>query len=216
VKLEAQAEPAPPKDPPGVREHDGFFARLGTGFTPWSETLDTRRESDLDEPLRVSTTGIATLDTLTLGWSISTRWVLGLDLQWATLLASTSRYSEDSTTVEPAQLDPGLRDFAMLGISALWFSNAKGGFNMGGGIGLGGLEVKRTRDQDYGKHTQYRAGGLGLNIEVGHTFWISEQWAVGLRGRMNAGFFSGKDNNDTEWIHGVALSPAALFDIMYH
>lgn len=203
-------------DPPGVREHDGFFARLGTGFAPWSETLTPKHEDDIGGKLRIDTSGIAKVDDLTLGWSISRHWILGLSLQTASLLASNSSRSEKSTEELPDELDPGLRQMAMLGISALWFSNPKGGFNLGGGLALAGLDSQRVKDRNYDLHTQYRAGGLGLSVELGYTFWVSAQWSVGLRGRLNAAWLGGKDDNDIEWTHGVTASPGALFDIMFN
>jgi hypothetical protein len=203
-------------DPPGVREHDGFFARLGTGFAPWSETLAPKHEDDIGGKLRIDTSGIAKVDDLTLGWSISRHWILGVSLQTASLLASNSSRSEKSTEELPEELDPGLRQMAMLGISALWFSNPKGGFNLGGGLALAGLDSQRVKDRNYDLHTQYRAGGLGLSVELGYTFWVSAQWSVGLRGRLNAAWLGGKDDNDIEWTHGVTASPGALFDIMFN
>jgi hypothetical protein len=206
---------AEPQDPT-VRTHDGFYARLGSGFAAWSEQLSTVEDDAYDGPMRVETTGIAKVDDLMLGWSLAPNWVLGLSLQTANLLANTSRAGEDNVANPPAEVDTGLRDMVLLGPSAVWFSNPKGGFNLGFGLAVGGVSVKRIGAKAYSTKTQYEAGGLALNLEVGHTFWIAEQWSVGLRGRVNAAYFRGTDDDGVNWEHSVGVSPGALFDVTYH
>jgi hypothetical protein len=200
-----------------VREHDGFFVRLSSGFSAWSESLQTREDSDVYGGLvEGQATGIATAGDLSIGASISRRLVLALTLQTTQLLASNFRQTESSAAPPPAELDPGLRQLFLIGPTLIAYMNERGGFFLEGGLGLAALTPSNASGVNRDDDEVYAAGGAGLQLSIGQQWFFAEQFSVGVRGRATLVVAAGKDQDDVEWLHVVGASPAVLLDVVYH
>jgi hypothetical protein len=211
------AAPAAPSDPPGVHQHDGFFLRLSSGFSSWSESLKTEKDSNVyDGTVEGKSTGIASSGDVTIGGNLSRSLVLAGSLQTTSLLASTFRQTESSVAAPPAELDPGLRELYLLGPAVLYYPNDRGGFFLEGGLGVAVLTPGNAAGVNRADGKRYVAGGAGLSLSIGQQWFIAEQFSVGVRARVSGAVAGGKDQDGVRWIHVVGASPAVLFDIVYH
>jgi hypothetical protein len=211
------AEPAEPSDPPGVHQHDGFFLRLSSGFSSWSESLKTEKDSNVyGGTVEGKSTGIASSGDVTIGGNVSRSLVLAGSFQTTSLLASTFRQTESSVAAAPAELDPGLRELFLFGPAILYYPNDRGGFFLEGGLGVAVLTPGNAAGVNRADGKKYAAGGLGLSLSIGQQWFIAEQFSVGVRARLSGAVAAGKDQAGVRWIHVVGASPAVLFDIVYH
>ena len=51
---------------------------------------------------------------------------------------------------------------------------------------------------------------------VGYEWWVSDQWSVGVLGRMALAWTTGKDTADVRWYHTIGASPSILFTATFN
>jgi hypothetical protein len=85
---------------------------------------------------------------------------------------------------------------------------------MQGAIGIAtvrGLSVDSARfDED-----TLSVGG-GLMFGFGYDWWVSDEWSLGILGRLAIGFTGQDDAGGTRWYHGVGGSPSVLVSATYN
>lgn len=208
--------PEPPRKRPGVHEHDGFYVRVSSGFGAWSERLGSEDSDVYGGQIIGRSTGVAYVSDISVGGTPTRGLVVAAALQTTELLASTYRQTEDSVSLPPSELDPGLRTLFTFGPQFIWYPNEHGGFNAEAGIGLAFLTPSdaSTLNRDDGE--VYAAGGGALTLGIGQQFWVTEQFSVGVRGRFQGVVVFGEDAQGVRFQHSIGASPSVLFDIAYH
>ena len=157
---------------PGVRNHDGFFLRLGLnlGYNTLTETREFNGQDLGDASIR----GVAGGFDLLLGGTPAPGLVIGGALIQA--------YSSDPT-VEINDVESEA-DGTLLLIGAAFFANyyfdPKEGLHAQALIGYGALDFVNSEGQSGGNDPT----GLILGAGVGYDFWIGDQWSVGPFGRV--------------------------------
>jgi hypothetical protein len=74
----------------------------------------------------------------------------------------------------------------VIGPMVEWFPDPKGGFSFGTSVGLAALTVS-----DPNGNTTAGERGFGASFRIGYDFWVSDQWSLGIAGRVLGGSVSG-------------------------
>jgi len=159
------ADQAPPPAPPVARTdktHDGFYTRLNLGFGSQSASIDLGANFP-----NVSGSAGALDMGLLIGGAPSPGIVLGGAISLDTMRSTT--LDGDSG----AQLKTGTM-LTSLGPFIDGYPNPRGGFHLGGTVGLSSLSF--SNQNDVGTN---RAGGFGLAAWLGYDWWVADQWSVG-------------------------------------
>jgi hypothetical protein len=208
----AYYEPPPPPAPPntGAELHDGFYLRFGLGFGTVGATVSYAPENAFAEK---SISGFGAGFHLMIGGSPAD----GLAIGFA-LLGMAAGEAEEETEAEGV---PVTREVPLnLSIGGLFvdgFPDPKGGFNVGGTVGI--AAVSTTDDNaDYNVKT----GGLGGAAWLGYTAWVGEEWSVGALLWLAGASTSADRSTDVEGIEvsfeeeAVARSVILSFTALYH
>jgi hypothetical protein len=199
-----------------VHQHDGFFVRLSRGFGAWSERLGSEDSDVYGGQIVGRSTGITVVGDLSIGGTPTRGLVVAASLQTTDLLASTFRQTDESVGQPPSELDPGLRTVFTFGPQFIWYPNEYGGFNAEAGIGLAVLTPSDASTVNRDDGELYAAGGGALTLGIGQQFWVTEQFSVGVRGRVQGIVVFGKDSQGVRFQHAIVSSPSVLFDVVYH
>jgi hypothetical protein len=210
------AAPAPTPREPGARTHDGFYFRLGTGFGAYSESLQSEDAGIYGGKVKGTNTGFATLGELALGGTIGKGLVLGGGAYTAQLIASTFRVNQDSAGPPPPELDPEIRNFALVGPFLDWYPNPKKGFHLQAALGLATLSSIHIDTSAVNDDNPYHAAGAGIMLGAGYEWWIGEEWSMGAMARMLGAVLVGKDDSDVTWYHAAGTGPSPMFTVTYH
>ncbi|GEM_PF-1659316 len=160
--------PAPAPLPKETRRiHRGFYARMSLGTGP----MTTLFSEGLLTQSRV--TGASSgLDVL-LGGTPFSGFVVGGGL-FCNSLESDDVWAVDSVRDPREDLAIGL---CSIGPIVDFFPDAKRGLHVGGVVGIAGLGVDARRFADDAVPT---AGGGALGLWVGHDWWVSREWSLGV------------------------------------
>src|SRR6185295_16473393 len=186
VRAEPPASSAPPAARAGYPHH-GFYLRFASGFAAYDERL--RSDHALAGATRGRGRGIATLGELALGGSPAPRWVIGGAIYSADLLASTYR---SKTVAPPAELDPGLRNVALIAPFLDYALESVPGLHVQAALGLATL-TPRVLGDSATSQSQYLAIGAGLMFGGGYEWDIAENWRLGVLSRTTLSVLSGHD-----------------------
>lgn len=195
--------------------HNGFYLRLGSGFGVFDERLSSESSATYGGEVRGRNRGIAQLAELAIGGTIGEAWVLGGGIYSADLLASTYKTGDGASATPPAELDPELRNVALIGPFFDWYPNPHRGFHLQGALGLATLTPRIFGDSAT-ERSEYLAVGAGLMLGAGYDVWVDEEWSLGVLARTTAAVCSGEDDVDVSWLHLVITSPALLVTLTYH
>lgn len=201
----------PPWTPPpaGARTHDGFYFRVANGFGGYDERLSS---DDGEEEVSARNRGVGALGELALGGTVAPGWVIGGGIYSCDLLAATLRI--DGAPV-PAELDPGLRNAALIGPFVDVYLDPRRGLHLQGAIGLATL-TPRVFGHAATERSEYLALGGGLMFGAGYDFWIADEWSLGILARSTLAFVGGDDEQDASFRHLVVTSPGLLVTLTYH
>src|SRR5262245_48548928 len=189
--------------------HHGFYLRLATGFAAYDERLSSADAAAGETQGR--NRGIATLGELAIGGSPAPRWVLGGGIYSADVLASTYRTTQ---SLPPAELDPGLRNVALIGPFVDYAFESLYGLHVQAALGLATL-TPRVFGDPATSVSEYLALGGGLMFGGGYEWDISENWRIGVLSRTTLSVLSGRDDSKARWLHVVITSPGLLLTITY-
>lgn len=156
-----------PLPPPVARTdhtHDGFYARLSLGFGSLGATMNPPQTNG------VKGSGSTLALDLALGYAIRPGIILGGTL----LMESLPSARLDADT-------PVVTDISawLLGPFFDGYPNARGGFHLGGGLGLAGCRLNPKEAAGFS-----RSGGFGIAGWLGYDVWVAEQWSAGIALRL--------------------------------
>lgn len=192
----------------GRRLHNGFYFRIGSGFAVYDERLQSD-DGSADRSGR--NRGVATLGELAVGGTVG-GWVIGGGIYAADVVASTFR---SRTAPPPAELDPGLRNAALIGPFLDWYMDPERGLHLQGALGLATL-TPRVFGHDSTEQSEYLALGAGLMLGAGYDFFVADEWSLGVLARTTVSVLGGEDDASDGWLHVVTTSPGLLVSLTYH
>jgi len=189
--------------------------RLGTGLGAYSESLRSESTDLYGGKVQGNTTGIATLGEFAVGGNIGKGLVLGCGIYSAELIASTFRVSKSSDGSPPSELDPGVRNLALIGPFLDWYPNPQKGFHLQVALGFAALTGVSV-DTNVDREDVYHAEGGGIMLGAGYEWWIGDEWSLGVEARLLGTLLTGKDDSDVRWFHAAGTSPSPVFTVTYH
>lgn len=195
--------------------HNGFYLRFGTGFGVIDERLSSESSATYGGEVHGRNRGMAALGELAIGGTIGEAWVFGGGIYSADLVASTYKRGDGANAPPPPELDPELRNLALLGPFFDWYPNPHRGFHFQGALGLATL-TPRVFGDSATERSEYLAVGGGLMLGAGYDVWVDEEWSLGVLARTTAAVCSGRDDADVRWLHLVITSPSLLVTLTYH
>ncbi len=162
IQLAAQAPPPPQPVARTDKTHDGFYLRTNLGFGSQSTDIDTGQLVD-----NFSGSG-GTLDfDVLVGGAPSPGIVLGGALLLESLPSTTFK-------ADPYSLKTNV-GLATLGPFIDGYPNPRGGFHLGGTIGVSSARLSSNAQN----LTFSKAFGFGLAAWLGYDWWVADQWSIG-------------------------------------
>jgi hypothetical protein len=80
-----------------------------------------------------------------------------------------------------------------------------------------GFAVVRGLDAEGGRFNRdSTALGAGLLIGVGYEWWVSDEWSLGILGRLTGIVATSKDDDGRRWVHAIGSAPSVLFTATYN
>jgi hypothetical protein len=182
---------AAPPDHPGARQHDGFYLRLATGF---GGSYRTVQMEGYDPGVTLS--GVSSVGELALGYALGPGRIVGLGWYSGTLVVTARDYHIDQP-MPPATMSDDADDFDVIGPFTDLYFDAQGGFHLQLALGVAALPDARL--------------GGGAMLGLGYEWWVSDQWSLGVLGRVTATTPAIEERSGARWVHGPAASPSLLF-----
>jgi hypothetical protein len=210
-----QGGKAPDVAEPSGHVHDGFYLRFGTGFGGYDERLGSRSSTTYAGEIEGRNRGVATLGELSIGGTLGRGWVVGGGIFSADVLATTYKSGEDSSQLPPTELDPELRNVALIGPFFDRYLDPTEGFHFQVALGIATL-TPRVFGHSGTEQSEYLAVGGGLMLGAGYDWWVAEEWSLGVLARTTATVVRGRDDSDVRWMHVVVTSPGLLLTLTYH
>ena len=212
VAVAADVTPAPPTNVVAVEDptahlHDGFYLRVATGFGSHYQTIGVQGHDP-----SVSVSGVSSVGELALGYAIRPGRILGFGFYSATLVV-TDRTFHTAQPMPPDALLNDVKDFNVMGPFIDWYFNPRRGMHLQGALGVAtvrGLGVADARVSDD------VVLGAGVMLGFGYDWWISDQWSIGLLGRVAATTTTSDDQSGVRWEHGAGASPSLLFTATFN
>ncbi len=175
------------------RVHDGFYVRGGVGFGWTSATFDYEDRATGD----LSTESFDFGFDLLVGGSPTP----GLTLGGAFFFDAIFAADFESRGRSVGSRDLGVVVFGPF-IDA--FPDPKGGWHLGGAIGLAGVQDQKTEKE---------TNGIGAVIWGGHDFWVGGEWSIGPLARLGGTVTRDLETDDPR---GQTLSLMFLVTGLYH
>jgi len=188
------------------RLHDGFYLRLSTGLGPYNEWIDRAGQES-----HASVSGIAQTADVAAGGSIRPGVVLGGAFWSTTVLASNTRTFAGEVLTSTTAQNPSSW---VAGPWVDYYFNPRGGFHLPAALGIAvinGLDVEGVR-----LSRNNNALGAGMLAGLGYDWWISDQWSIGVLGRITAIAATSKDDDGRRWVHLVGSVPSVLFSATFN
>ncbi|HYP98460.1 MAG TPA: hypothetical protein VER96_07290 [Polyangiaceae bacterium] len=191
--------PPLPRPPLGARLHDGFYLRMGAGFTLGGGLVSSDSKSVGDYSFAGGGIGL----DLEIGGTPTPGLAMGAAL-FLEGLGSHKRSVDGQRVNEGVSASP-----SMLAYFVDVFPDPERGAHFGGALGLATARV----EVDNGG-SKFEGGGLGLQAWGGYDFWVSSQWSLGLMLRF-AGSVMRQD--DAGVSYQATLGTGTLsFTALYH
>jgi len=173
-------------------------------------SLGTKGALDPDNGTDVETrAGGIGLD-LAIGGTPARGFVIGGDYafqQGAKPHANFSSPTGSSETDSPNNLN-----LQLLGVFTDWFPDPRGGFHVGGTLGLARLYI--SDDKGHRSDSNAKKGG-GVALRVGYDFWVGSQWSLGILGQFLGARVSSDSSRSVIGRDSVA-SFGLFFTALYH
>jgi hypothetical protein len=186
--------------------HDGFYLRLSTGLGPYNERIDRPGQES-----HASVNGIAHTAEVAAGTTIRPGVVLGAAFWSSTVLASSTRTFVGEVMTSSTAQNPSSW---VAGPWIDYYYDPRGGLHIPAAFGIAlvnGLEVDGSR-----LSRTNNALGAGMLLGLGYDWWISDQWSVGVLGRVTAIAATSQDDDGRRWFHLVGSAPSVLFSATYN
>jgi hypothetical protein len=186
---------------PGAHLHDGFYLRLATGFGAYNETI---RQKGADDQTAV--TGIATVSEIAVGRAVRPGVIFGGGVWSCGVLASDRAVRGPAP---PSEVIDSQGNFSLIGPFLDYYFDPRRGLHLQGAAGFATLRGIEVQSGEFDRHALSLGGGLMMGF--GYEWWVSNEWSLGVLGRITGGFTTGTDQSDTRWFHTVGASPSVLF-----
>lgn len=178
--------------------HDGFMLRLAAGFGYGSGTEEVPVLGD------VELSGGAGFFSLDIGGALVDNLVLHGRLS-SLLLASPTVYVQDQEFDTP---DDASLSFALLGVGLTYYLMPANVY-FTGVVGV----ARASADDGTGDPSTTKAG-FGLQGDIGKEWWVSDNWGLGVAGRlMYAAVPDEQVGDDSTTLHGLGFG--VLFSATY-
>jgi hypothetical protein len=191
---------------PGFHMHDGFYLRLGTGFGSYSEAI---RQRGADQQTTV--TGVASVSEFGIGGAVRPGLVFGGGVWSSTVLAS-ARTVKGATP--PGEVVDGRAEFSLVGPFFDYYVDPSRGLHIQSAFGL--ANVRGINLESASVDDDAVSVGAGLMFGVGYDWWVSDNWSIGVLGRVAVGVTGQKDRYGERWFHAVGGTPSVLFTGTYN
>ena len=162
LALPAWADPQPGTH---KEKHEGFFLRLngGLGYLSTSETIG---------PSITTTTGIAGVGELGVGWAVVPNLILHLDVASVGAIGPKVSVNGFGATTGGTSAADTVTNFGV----GLTYYMMPYNFWVGGAVGGSAAWI------DYGAGRLTTSLGWGFVLNVGKEVWVSENWGLGFSG----------------------------------
>jgi hypothetical protein len=195
--------PPAPAIPADAHSHTGFFLRMGIGGGYLANT------SALEGPTyqgSVDAAGGAFTLEIDIGGAISPGIILAGSYTVHTV--GNAKLTNDTRTYRPAH-DPTL---TLLAAMIDVYPDPKGGFHVGGAVGLASFRVREGTDAQASssEHT-----GFGIAPHVGYEWWVGNYWGIGVLGRFVYAQTKGdyaSDGREKDTVTGGAILFSATYN----
>lgn len=187
-----------------MRNHDGFYLRMGIGYGRGSVTS---KGKVLGIDIEAKFEGGGPSYELLLGGTIGSGFVLGggfvgQDISEPKITVTGGGGALDSSSIAKNQS----LGVVVLGPMVDWFPDPKGGGHVGAMVGIGGIGLSG----DDGKSSS----GTGASLWGGYDFWVGEQWSLGPELRVV--YVSAHRDVIGSRLNDKATSIEVLFTALYH
>jgi hypothetical protein len=172
---------------------------IGGGYMATATTLEG------PTPGKVDAAGGAIAIELSIGGALSPGIILAGS--YSVLSVGNAKLTND-TRAQRFPHDPGLTLLAaMLDV----YPNAKGGFHLGGALGLASVSMRQDEDP---RATSRGQTGLGLAPHVGYEWWVSNYWGLGVLGRFAFAQTAGDygDGKEKDTVTGASILFSATYN----
>jgi hypothetical protein len=208
----AQALPPPPTsvvtvEDPTAYLHDGFYMRLATGFGSHYETINMEGH----EP-GVTVSGVSSVGEFALGYAFRPGWIFGLGSYSGTLVVTERTFHTDQP-MPPSEILNDVKDFNVFGPFCDHYFDPRRGLHLQGALGIAtvrGVGVASTHVDE-----EDIVVGAGVMLGFGYDWWVTDQWALGILGRIAVASTT-SDEGGVRWEHGVSAAPSLLFTATYN
>jgi hypothetical protein len=195
------------------RTHDGLFLRVGAGVGGLSMTRSGSVAAGSSAAFLVGDSRIGGgtgAFELTVGGALRPGVILAGSFASQNIANPVLERDGDSDV----SLDGPLA-FVQLGLLLDVYPDPRGGFHLGGSASFAGAWVKSPPP----RFTDYLGGGGGaLALHAGYSWWVSDDWAIGLLARASAARLHGEDTQfgitgaEDDRVTAFALMVAATFN----
>ena len=180
--------------------HDGFYLRMELGFG-YMHAPASLKVNDVSADLTIS--GFGAGGGIQLGGTVARGLVVGGATQG--FVVSSPKASADGASVT---MD-GSANMFLVGPFLAYYPDPTNGLNFGGLIGYAGF----YGTEDNGETTETDTG-LGISAWLGHDWWVSDEWSLGIAGRISWAHVSYSQGGYSETVD--VFTPAVLFTATYH
>jgi hypothetical protein len=207
--------PPPPPMETGVREHDGFYLRLGAGLSRIGATFASERSSELRGPVEGSLSHGAVVSEFAVGGTPAPGLVIGGTFNLA--LAGDVTTSDLKVNGAPAvDIHYNGASMVFLGPFVDYYIDAHLGWHVQGALGLAGFNLTEGRRSGTQVRERTEAGGLGFAVGAGWEGWIGKQWSMGVLLRLMYASVETNQNDFERWSYNALSFPEVLFSATYH
>jgi hypothetical protein len=180
--------------PPGAHHHGGFYLRLGTGFGSFAGSVSEEDAAD-----GTDVRGVASVGEFAIGGAVRPGIILGAGFYSSTLLASDR---DVHGRMPPEDVLDGGENMTLFGPFVDVYVDPTGGMHFQGAVGVAtGGDI---------------AVGAGLMLGAGYEWWVSDEWAIGVMGRLTASTAVTDEIDGVQWSYGVSVTPSILFTATYN
>lgn len=207
----------------GVREHDGFYLRMGVGVGRLAASFSADDSLELGGSVDGALAHGAVTGELSFGGTPAPGLVIGGSI----LLSGAGNVSTHDLSVNGAHAaDLSYNGAAMwlVGPFVDYYIDAKLGWHVQGVLGLAAVNVTTGERDGVFATSRHNAGGLGFAVGGGYEGWVGKQWSMGALLRlMYASAETNPDDNVPNgarpverWAYEAISFPELLFTVTYH
>jgi hypothetical protein len=178
--------------------HDGFYLRVNVGLG----TLGTRYDDGTAANIDLDGSGLSMAADVLVGGTPSRALALGGAL--LTTGAFSAGFDRDGDPTGDRNMS-----FVLIGPFVDGFFDARGGWHIGGTLGLANVHIQTRPDEPFGN-----TRGLGGAAWIGHDFWVADEWSLGVLFRLAGALTQSRaDDGNTS---ASTLGGTLMFTALYH